>query len=121
MERPKKLNKEVWDYCDYLERRLTQYDTHKTLASFYLGIKNQMDQISRLMKTVVIDENMLRDKDDRFTDRITKFQEKAKNLAETLVYLREKIDPEVVKQVEQEDGSIYEELINELRLNATTI
>lgn len=118
MERPTKLSKTLFDYCDYLERRLKQYDTQKTLASFYLGIKSQMDQISVLMQSVKIDENMLRDKDDRFTDRITKFQEKAKNLAETLVYLREKIDPEVIRQVEQEDGSIYEELINELKANA---
>lgn len=115
MERPKTIPKEVEEYVLHLERRLHQYDTQKTLARFYLGIKKQIDGISKLMIDVTIDESSLRDREDKFIDRISKFQEKAKPLAETLVYLRETLDPETIKQVEQEDGSIYEQLLRDAK------
>jgi len=103
VERPdlSKVSKEVLQYIEDLEERLDKFTADDTIANLYIGLKRQLDQISLLFITLEIDEDTLKDKDDKFIDRYFKYLEKSKSLAENLIYIEKLVSPEKIDKAKR--------------------
>jgi hypothetical protein len=125
MKRPKSIkDRNVEEYVEYLEERLSRYKSGNTIAKFYLGIKKQLDDAGdTFLNSTVVDEGgnitpfklldttALTDKDDKVFERFFKFIKESKAITENLLWLENQITPESLKEVKEEISGELEEVI----------
>ncbi len=99
---------------DNLKKQLANYNSENILAKHYVALVKQMEDINEtLMQSDVIRLDSLTENDEKTFERVIKLFERSKLMCETLVYLEEKINPDIIVQAKVDFGSDYEELLNE--------
>ncbi len=66
------------------------------------------------MESDVIRLDSITENDEKTFERIVKLFERSKLMCETLVYLEERINPDLIRQASIDYGSDYEEILNDL-------
>ena len=112
MERPKIKDRSVLEYVDYLENRLEKFEANKTIARYYVGLKKQIDDISKLFQEIEVCKDDFHDKDDKFFDRYFKYLEKSDQISESLIKLEKKVAPSKEKERIREDATVEKHIFS---------
>jgi len=115
MERPEgsKLSPEALEYIEELEKRLELFTSGSTIALFYVGLKKQVNDVSELFITLKMTQAELKSKDDKFIDRYFKYLEKAKVLAENLVYVEKMVAPDKIVEAKMRADAFLEQYLKD--------
>lgn len=102
LERPDIKDPKVNQYVSHLEKQLESYRSENAIAKIYLGVKRQVDGISKVLRSskFKLDLVNMSDKDDRLFDRGLKVLEKSSSLVDVLVELEKRVNPEVIEKEE---------------------
>ena len=98
-----------------LKKQLNNYTSDTVLARHYVALVKQMNDINQtLMSTDLIQIDSITENDEKTFERIVKLFERSKLMCETLVYLEERINPDLIRRASIDYGSDYEEILNDL-------
>lgn len=113
MKRPTIKEKAAQEYATYLEDRIAQFEAETTINSFYLGLKKQVENISKLFHDIEVTEEDLKSKEDKFFDRYFKYLEKADAIAEGLIKMQNRVAPPKDTQKIRDDASVEQYIFQE--------
>ena len=98
-----------------LKKQLANYTSDSVLARHYVALVKQMNDINQtLMQSDVIRLDSITENDEKTFERIVKLFERSKLMCETLVYLEERINPDLIREINEDYGSDYEQIINDI-------
>jgi len=107
--------KKLQEENDNLRKQLSNYQADSILSRHYVALSKQMEDINKtLMESDVIRLDSLTENDEKTFERVIKLFERSKLMCETLVYLEERINVDMIREAKENFGSDYEEILNNI-------
>lgn len=113
MNRPDIKDKEVLRYVEYLEKRVMIISANPAFEASYKALYNFVMEASKAINDAKLTTLKMGDKEDKFIDRVLKFADKIDEYNDKLDKMEKRLNPELIKEIKQEAGSVLEEVLEE--------
>lgn len=113
MLRPSIKDKEVLKYVEYLEKRVAVISANPAFEASYKALYNFVMEASKAIGEADLNSKTIQDKEDKFIDRVLKFADKIDEYNDKLEKMEKRLNPELVKEIKAEAGSVLEDVLRE--------
>ena len=98
-----------------LKKELAYYKSDNYISRHYISYLKKLDEMSDMFNANNITEIDLEDKEDRQFERQMKMMERSTLIVKTIEMLEKLVNPMLIKAVQDNFGSEYEEILKQIK------